>query len=94
MRSRKTAVGPPGWMIAAASPPGFDASGPHMRAHIQSLANLDKEVLAEKLFHSKVQVTELLTENVSSDLLLSADMLPALPKCVGRLHTGLGVVTV
>lgn len=35
-----------------------------MRAHIQSLANLDKEVLAEKLFHAKIQVSELLTENV------------------------------
>lgn len=68
MRGRKTAAGPPGWMISAAAPSGFDASGSHMRAHIQSLANLDKEVLAEKLFHSKVQLSELLTENVRHSL--------------------------
>eukprot|EP00892_Ulva_mutabilis_P005599 jgi/Ulvmu1/3410/UM016_0028.1 len=63
MRSRKTAAGPPGWMIFEAAPQTFDASASHMRAHIQSLANLDKEVLAEKLFQSKVQVSQLMTEN-------------------------------
>lgn len=69
MRCRKAATGPPGWMVSEAAPNSFDTSGTHKRAHIQSLANLDKEVLAEKLFHSKIQVSELLTENVCPRLL-------------------------
>lgn len=64
MRSRKATAGPPGWMVSAASSNAFDASGTHIRAHIQSLASLDKEVLAEKLFHAKIQMSDLMTENV------------------------------
>lgn len=35
-----------------------------MKAHIQSLAKLDKEELAEKLFHAKMALSNLEEKNV------------------------------
>jgi hypothetical protein len=64
MKSRKAKSPPPAWLINTVAPPRVDPSGAHMRAHIQSLAKLDKEELAEKLFHTKVALSELQTANV------------------------------
>lgn len=46
----------------------MDTSGPHMKAHIQSLAKLDKEELAEKLFHTKMALANLADKNVCTFL--------------------------
>ena len=65
MRSRKARTPPPTWLVNSVAPQTtMDTSGPHMKAHIQSLSKLDKEELAEMLFHTKMSLSNLEDVNV------------------------------
>ena len=82
MRSRKAKTPPPTWLVNSVAPPTtMDTSGPHMKAHIQSLSKLDKEELAEQLFHTKMALMNLEDTNVCSSFTLSTHLVS-----LGSIH--------